>query len=130
MSSTSADAPQAVLGTWDAIRFRRIVDVGGSHGPLLARLPQATGVLFDRLELAERARSCAGRPRPHRPGGDFLDAVSQGGDLYVLKSVLHDWDDQRALRILRNVHRAAAPGTTWPSSRHTPVVAGPPSGTC
>ncbi len=35
-----------------------------------------------------------------------------GGDLYLLKSVLHDWDDQQAVQILRNIHRAAQPGTT------------------
>ena len=120
MSSLSAGASAAVLAAWDATRFRRVVDVGGSHGMLLAGLldasPQATGVLFDRQEVAERARAwLAARglaSRVETVGGDFLDAVPPGGDLYVVKQVLHDWDDQQALRILRNVHRAAEPGTT------------------
>lgn len=120
MGNLSADASAAVLRCWDATRFRRIVDVGGSHGVLLAGLltaaPQATGVLFDRPEVAERARGWLAdhgfAGRVDSIGGDFLDEVPAGGDLYVLKAVLHDWDDRQALRILRNVHRAAQPGTT------------------
>ncbi len=120
MSSISAEASAAVLAHWDATRFRRIVDAGGSQGRLLAGLleaaPSATGVLFDRPEVADGARaSLAARGLAGRVdviGGDFLDRVPPGGDLYVLKSVLHDWDDQRALQILRNIHRAAQPGTT------------------
>jgi hypothetical protein len=120
MGSISADASAAVLCCWDATPFRRIVDVGGSHGMMLAGLleaaPQATGVLFDRPEVAERAESwLAGRDLDARVtvvGGDFFDAVPPGGDLYLLKLILHDWDDQQVLRILRNVHRAAQPGST------------------
>jgi SAM-dependent methyltransferase len=115
MGSISAEASAAVLACWDATRFRRIVDVGGSQGILLAGLldaaPSATGVLFDRPEVADGARTSLARlaGRVDVIGGDFLDEVPPGGDLYVLKSVLHDWDDQRALQILRNVHRAARP---------------------
>ena len=120
MSSISAEAAAAVLACWDASRFRRIVDVGGSQGILLAGLldaaPSATGVLFDRPEVADGARATlAARGLADRVDvicGDFLEDVPPGGDLYLLKSVLHDWDDQQALRILRNVHQVAQPGTT------------------
>jgi len=120
MSSMSAEASRAVLRRWDATRFHRIVDVGGSRGVLLAGLldaaPQATGVLFDRPDVAEGARASLATSghagRVDIVGGDFLDEVPAGGDLYVLKSILHDWDDRRALQILRNVHRAARPGTS------------------
>lgn len=120
MSSISAEASQAVLACWDAGRFRRIVDVGGSQGHLLAGLlhavPSATGVLFDRPEVAAGARaSLATRGLADRVdvvAGDFLQEVPPGGDLYLLKSVLHDWDDEQAVRILRNVHRASEPGAT------------------
>ncbi len=119
MSSISAEASKAVLRCWDAAPFSRVVDVGGSQGVLLAGLldaaPSAAGVLFDRPEVAEGARaSLAARGLADRVGiigGDFLQEVPPGGDLYVLKSVLHDWDDQHAVQILVNIHRAARPGT-------------------
>lgn len=120
MSDISAKASRAVLRYWDVARFRRIVDVGGSRGVLLTGLldaePQATGVLFDRPEVVEGARTSLAASghadRVDMVGGDFFDQVPPGGDLYVLKSVLHDWDDERALQILGNIHRAAQPGST------------------
>lgn len=120
MSDISAQASRAVLRCWDVARFRRIVDVGGSRGHLLTGLldaePQATSVLFDRPEVVEGARvELAASGHAHRVeivGGDFFERVPSGGDLYVLKSVLHDWDDERALQILRNIHQAAQPGST------------------
>jgi len=50
--------------------------------------------------------------RCERIGGNFFDSVPEGGDLYVLKSIIHDWDDARALTILRNCHRAMGRSTT------------------
>ena len=120
MGSVSAEASAAVLRCWDATRFRRIVDVGGSEGMLLAGLldaaPSATGVLFDRPEVVQGARAwLAARGLAGRVdivAGDFFEEVPPGGDLYVLKSVLHDWDDQQAVQILRRIHQAAQPGAT------------------
>jgi SAM-dependent methyltransferase len=120
MGGLSASVSAQVATRYDASRFARIVDVGGSQGVLLAGLlaaaPQATGVLFDRPEVIDKARpvitarGLAGRME--LVGGDFFTEVPSGGDLYVLKSVLHDWDDDHALRILANCHRAAQPGST------------------
>jgi hypothetical protein len=96
--------------------FTRAVDVGGSHGSLLRRLlelnPDATGIVFDLPDVI------AGWPeRPDDPlagritgvGGDFFVSVPGGADLYVLKLILHDWDDDRAETILRTVRKAMAP---------------------
>lgn len=118
MGSISAQASEAVARHYDVARFRRIVDVGGSQGVLLAGLlaaaPSATGVLFDLPEVVDGARQAfatSGQAdRVEIVGGDFFERVPAGGDLYVLKSVLHDWDDERALQILRNIHRASSPG--------------------
>lgn len=120
MSDISAEASRALLCCWDVAGFRRIVDVGGSRGVLLTGLldaePEATGVLFDRPEVVEGARtSLAASGHADRVdivGGDFFEQVPPGGDLYVLKSVLHDWDDERALQIVGNIHRVAQPGST------------------
>ncbi len=87
---------------------------------LLARLleasPNATGVLFDRPEVvAEAGPALEARglsARVELVAGDFFEDVPAGGDLYVLKHILHDWDDARALRIIRSCHRAGSPGST------------------
>jgi O-methyltransferase domain/Dimerisation domain len=120
MGSLSTSTSTEVAACYDATRFSRIVDVGGSQGVLLAGLlaaaPQATGVLFDRPEVIAEARPVITArglaERVELVGGDFFTEIPPGGDLYVLKSVLHDWDDAHALRILANCHRAAQPGST------------------
>lgn len=95
---------------------RCVVDVGGAHGVLLAavlqRLPQARGVLFDRDAVIAAARTALAPDLRERIGfvaGDFLEEVP-AGDLYLLKQILHDYDDGTCLRILRNIRRAAAAG--------------------
>ncbi len=118
MGAISMQAAEAVARHYDASRFRRIVDVGGSQGVLLTGLlqaaPAASGVLFDLPEVIDGARERLATSdladRVELVGGDFFEHVPAGGDLYLLKSILHDWDDERALRILRNVQHAAAPG--------------------
>ena len=98
-------------GRVDLSGVARIVDVGGGRGALLESLtadaPGAAGVLFDLPHVVEAAR-------PRLPAhidavaGDFLEAVPAGGDLYVLKHVLHNWSDNDAARILGNCARARA----------------------
>jgi hypothetical protein len=94
-----------------------VVDIGGGHGTLLAVLlsayPTLNGRLFDQpavVSAAERIFAEAGvAARAGWEGGDFFTAVSTGGDFYVLKSVLHNWDDEDAGRILGCCRRAMAP---------------------
>jgi SAM-dependent methyltransferase len=96
---------------------QRIVDVGGSRGILLAYLlqvaPMARGVLLDRAEaltLAPAVLAQAGvEDRAEIVTGDFMAEVPDG-DLHVLCHVLHDWDDELALQIVRNCYRASRPG--------------------
>ena len=96
---------------------QRIVDVGGSRGILLSYLLQAVpgtrGVLLDRAEALVEAPgvlAAAGvEDRAEIVTGDFMTEVP-GGDLHVLCHVLHDWDDELALRIARNCYRASRPG--------------------
>lgn len=85
---------------------RVVVDVGGGAGELLAAvlaaLPQARGVLFDLPHALAAPSAAAGAvaARIERVGGSFFDAVPAGGDAYLLKSVLHNWDDARCTRLL------------------------------
>ena len=96
---------------------QRIVDVGGSRGILLSYLlqavPGARGVLLDRAEALTEAPAvlaAAGvADRAEIVSGDFMAEVP-GGDLHVLCHVLHDWDDEIALQIVRNCYRASRPG--------------------
>lgn len=111
----STTAP--LVAAYDFSRFGTVVDVGGSNGPLVAGILQANpmvrGVLFDLphvVEGAAPALSEAGvADRCAVVGGSFFEAVPSGGDAYVLKYIIHDWDDARAAAILRRVREAIAP---------------------
>ncbi len=120
MSNLSVVDALDVVAHYDVSRFRRIVDVGGGRGHLLAGLlesnPDASGVLFDQPDAATAGRhTLAARgltPRAEVVPGDFFAEVPAGGDLYVLKAILHDWDDEHSVRILRNCHRSAPADST------------------
>jgi SAM-dependent methyltransferase len=108
----------AVLAGYDFAPYAQVVDVGGGHGGLLAAIlrtnPKAKGVLFDAPQVvagaAARLESAGLAGRCEWIGGDFFDAVPTGGDLYILKWIIHDWNDEQSLDILRNCRRAMNPG--------------------
>jgi SAM-dependent methyltransferase len=96
---------------------RKIVDVGGGYGELLVAAltasPGSIGILFDAAHALERARlhmRAAGfEHRCQFLAGDFFEWVPRDADTYLLKSVLHDWDDDRATQILASCRRAIPP---------------------
>jgi len=104
----------AVVQAYDFGSTRRLVDVGGGHGSLIASVLQAhphlNGTLFDLPHVVEGARSAlsaaAVADRCEIAGGDFFESIPTGGDAYVLKWIIHDWDRDRAVAILRNCRRA------------------------
>ncbi|HKU97299.1 MAG TPA: methyltransferase [Vineibacter sp.] len=110
----------AVAATYDFSRFATVMDVGGGNGMLLegvlAAYPALRGILFDLPHVAERARQRLGEiglaERCTVADGDFFTAVPEGADAYMLKHVIHDWDDARATAILTNCHRAMNPNGT------------------
>ncbi len=103
---------------FDFGRFRSVVDVGGGLGHVLARIllahPGLAGTLYDVSAVAEAAASfLADRGLSQRAeiiDGDFFDDVPEGHDAYFLKSVIHDWTDEEAARILGNCRRVMAVG--------------------
>jgi hypothetical protein len=111
----STTAP--LVAAYDFSRCGTVVDVGGSNGPLLAGIlranPGLRGVLFDLPQVVAGAApvlSEAGvADRCAVVGGSFFESVPAGEDAYVLKYVIHDWDDARAAAILRRVREAIAP---------------------
>src|SRR5262249_1233567 len=94
---------------------RTVVDVGGGSGVLLSailqRNPAARGVLFDLDHVVKAARSALDpeiAARCEFAGGDFFKTVPSGGDIYVLKHIIHDWDDIRSQAILSSCSRSMA----------------------
>ena len=107
-----------VLEAYDFMPFKTIVDVGGGNGLALAailrRHPEARGVLFDLPAVAKRAEEVVAdigiSERCGIVGGDFFKSVPASGDAYLLRHVLHDWDDREAIAILKNCRDAMRPG--------------------
>lgn len=114
MTSISRRSSAAILDAYDFGRFRTIVDVGGGNGALLAAILAAyqdlQGVLFDQPHVIGGASALLKRSgvaeRCRAVGGSFFESVPGGGDAYVLRAVIHDWEDEEAIRILRVVRRA------------------------
>jgi hypothetical protein len=104
----------AVAYAYDFKPYRSVIDIGGGHGSLitavLSRYPNVRGAIFDlpdvvagaqpRLETARLAQRC------QLIGGSFFESVPPDYDAYVLKDIIHDWDDDQALTILRNCREA------------------------
>jgi orsellinic acid C2-O-methyltransferase len=94
-----------------------VVDVGGGYGELLAAIllanPTLRGVLFDRPHAMvygqQKMATAMLEKRCEFVVGDFFESIPSGVDAYVLKSVIHDWNDERSKVILRNCHRAMHP---------------------
>jgi SAM-dependent methyltransferase len=106
-----------MLEAYDFSGFDTVVDVGGGNGLLLASLlerhPRPTGIVFDTPAVAEHARATLARTsldgRCRIEAGDFFEAVPAGGDAYILRHILHDWEDAEAAAILRNCGQAMQP---------------------
>jgi len=109
MTSLSSGVVDAVVRSYDFSGIGVLLDVGGGEGALLAAIlvanPSLRGILFDQphvvrtvVALLERAGVA---DRCEVVGGSFFEAVPAGADAYLLKSVIHDWDDDAAIEILR-----------------------------
>ncbi|MEO3757984.1 methyltransferase [Mycobacterium sp. B14F4] len=108
----------AVKSVVDAYPFSgTVVDVGGGYGRLLAAVltaaPGTRGVLYDLPQVVANAPALLQKTgvadRVRIDGGSFFERVPADGDIYLLKHVIHDWPDEDAVAILRNVRAAAGP---------------------
>src|SRR4051794_13127918 len=119
MTDLSRQLSAALLAAYDFGRFGQLVDVGGGNGAFLASIlithPDMRGVLFDQPHVVSGAGPvlvAAGvANRCDVVGGSFFEAVPAGGDAYIFKAILHDWEDAPCIRILRTCRRAIADGT-------------------
>lgn len=120
MTDLSRQVSAAALTGYDFGRFRQIVDVGGGNGAflaaILARYPTAHGVLFDQPHVVSGAGPILAEAgvadRCQVVGGSFFEAVPEGGEAYLLKAILHDWEDEPCVQILQTCRRAMADGTS------------------
>jgi hypothetical protein len=110
MSGVTAATNEEILALYDFSSFGTVVDIGGGHGGLITSIlkanPKLKGILLDAPQVVEGARpkiEAAGlADRCQAVGGDFFKSVPAGGDAYVMKWIIHDWDDERAITILKN----------------------------
>lgn len=117
MAEISGLAIEPVLACYDIGYANTIVDIGGAHGALLAAMlaknPEAKGILFDLPYTTTTAKGAIAAKglteRVEIVGGDFFKEVPKGGDLYLLKHILHDWDDEKCVAILKRVRAAMKP---------------------
>jgi len=104
----------AILDAYDFSDIDVIADIGGGNGSqiisILEKHPSLNGILFDLPHVIERARkqieSAGLSGRCAMATGSFFDAVPEGADAYIMRHIIHDWDDEKSLAILRNCHQA------------------------
>ncbi|MGD9681276.1 MAG: methyltransferase [Candidatus Obscuribacterales bacterium] len=119
MTRSSINAAEHVVSAYDFSSHKKIVDIGGGQGLLLMRILAANsktrGVLFDlpqglgpEQEPGKELGSEIG-DRMETVSGSFLESAPAGGDLYIMKHIMHDWDDSRCKIILDNIHAAMSP---------------------
>lgn len=114
MSEHTRIVAPSLLAAYDFSRYGTIVDVGGGNGTLLAAILHATanprGVNFDSVAGAETAadylKTAGVADRCDIVTGDFFQSVPEGGDAYLMKSIIHDWNDELATTLLTTCHRA------------------------
>ncbi len=117
MTDLSRTHAPVVASTYDFSGFTHLVDAGGGLGMLLAAILERNPALHATLcELPYVIEQASKGPilapfaeRCSFAAGNFLEAVPAGGDAYIMKHILHDWDDAHCTRILANIRRAIAP---------------------
>jgi SAM-dependent methyltransferase len=116
MANHSAGVAGALARALDTSAENHVVDIGGASGTIIAALlkvnPALRGTILERADVVPRAEAELTKlglsSRCRAVAGDFFDSVPEA-DLYILKIILHDWDDQQSVTILRNCARAMRP---------------------
>lgn len=118
MSGFTIASGEAIAAAYDFSGVRHLVDIGGGHGMLLAaivrRYPELRATLFDLPEVTAGAPAALAAHGVTAAieivGGDFFERVPAGADAYVMKAIIHDWDDDRSAAILQRCREAMARG--------------------
>jgi hypothetical protein len=107
--STMSDA--SIAASFDFSPYKQICDIGGGLGSqllaILERNPQALGVIYDQPHVAEAAKrrftELGVSSKATAIGGDFFQSMPQGPEVFLAKNIIHDWDDERSITILKRV---------------------------
>jgi hypothetical protein len=116
MTSLSARMMPAILEAYDFSYINTLVDVAGGHGfvltSILKKHPKMQGIVMDQAHVVagakQRIKQLELEKRANAEAGDFFKAVPKGGDAYIMKHIIHDWDDEKSIAILKNIHVALA----------------------
>jgi precorrin-6B methylase 2 len=119
MSNTAELFAPILLSAYNFSAYRHIIDIGGGHGSLLchvlSKYDNLNATLFDSEHVVERAtrniRSYGLTERIKIVEGDFFGHVPEGADLYIMKHIIHDWNDSDSIKILKNINQAMKPGS-------------------
>jgi hypothetical protein len=111
MTNVSLIQISTILPVYPFGKYKNIIDIGGGEGLMMAALlqkySQCRGIVFDLPQSADLAVKFIERysidDRCTFVAGSFFDTIPEGGDLYIMKNILHDWNDESCLVILRNV---------------------------
>jgi SAM-dependent methyltransferase len=114
MTENSSKKTKAILANYNFAEVKTVVDVGGGVGILIADIlknnPHLKGILLELPHVIKKAlpllKNAGANDRCQLIEGDFFTTIPTGGDVYLLKNVIHDWDDEKAIAILRNCRRA------------------------
>ena len=114
MTANSRGAIEAIIAAYDFSRFRHVADIGGGQGKLLAGILAANkglrGTLFDQPHVVGNAGEVLSQhgvaDRCEIVGGSFFEAIPEGADAYLMRAIIHDWDDKEAISILKTCRRA------------------------
>jgi len=118
--SSENDDADAIVDSHDFGRYHQVVDVGGGRGALLGsilnRHAHVSGVLYDISDVIgtteDSFNGFVRAGRANKIAGNFFESVPSGGDAYVLKFIVHDWDDAAATKILKNCREAMNDGAS------------------
>jgi ubiquinone/menaquinone biosynthesis C-methylase UbiE len=119
MAENTRRITQALVSAYDFSKYSKIIDVGGGNGALMAAIlganPNTRGVVFDlprgSAEASQKLADAGVAARCEVVAGNFFRLVPEGGDAYILKHVIHDWDDQQSAAILTNCRKAMHPAS-------------------
>jgi hypothetical protein len=114
MSGVTDQATEAFHAAYSFAGIKTLMDVGGGHGALLTsiltRNPEMRGILFDSPQVIKGAQATLQdsgiADRCQLTGGDFFQSVPEGSDAIIMKWIIHDWNDEQSITIMKNCHRA------------------------
>ncbi|CAN5479168.1 methyltransferase [soil metagenome] len=118
MTSMSLGSSMAVIQAYDFSGINKLVDIGGGHGFLLAsvleKYPTMTGVLYDTAPIVAQAKELVEKHgvanRCQMVGGNFFESAPSGGDAYMMKHIIHDWNDAECVMILKHCRKGISEG--------------------